>query len=77
MTQQPTGEVELVTAAGRETVPYPGHNLYAFGLKAFMAAFEGRGAPAATGEDGVKSLAVALAVREAARSGARQRVVHP
>ncbi len=77
MTQQPTGEVELVTAAGREAIPYPGHNLYGFGLQAFTAAVEGRGAPVATGEDGVKSLAVALAVREAARSGMRQRVVYP
>jgi 1,5-anhydro-D-fructose reductase (1,5-anhydro-D-mannitol-forming) len=37
----------------------------------FLAAMAGRGRPAADGADGVKSLAVALAVREAARTGRR------
>jgi 1,5-anhydro-D-fructose reductase (1,5-anhydro-D-mannitol-forming) len=76
MTQKAAGEIELVTAAGGVQVPYPAHDLYAFGLKAFAAAVEGRGAPAATGEDGVASLAVAMAVREAARKGERVRVAY-
>ncbi len=76
MTQQPVGEVELVKAAGRTAVPYPAYDLYSFGLQQFAAAVEGCGTPAATGEDGVKSLAVALAVREAARTGLRQRVAY-
>ena len=37
-------------------------------------AVAGRGRPAADGVDGVKSLAVALAVREAARTGRAVRV---
>ena len=77
MTQRPVGEVELVTGAGREPVPFPQHDLYARGLTDFLAATEGRGQPAATGWDGVASLAVALAVREAARTGIRQTVDIP
>ncbi|HEY6917776.1 MAG TPA: Gfo/Idh/MocA family oxidoreductase [Tabrizicola sp.] len=74
MTQQPVGEVELVTKAGPEVVPFSPHNLYVQGLIDFLAATEGKGQPAATGWDGVASLAVALAVREAARTGTRQHV---
>lgn len=74
MTQQPVGEVELVTKAGREPVPFSPHNLYVQGLIDFLAATEGKGQPAATGWDGVASLAVALAVREAARTGQRQTI---
>lgn len=72
MTQLPVGEVELVTEAGREAVPYSPHNLYVQGVSDFLSAVEGKGKPAATGWDGVASLAVALAVREAARTGVRQ-----
>lgn len=77
MTQQPVGEIELVTAAGRETVPFSAHNLYAQGVSDFLSAVAGQGSPAATGEDGVASLAVALAVRDAARTGQRQLVKVP
>ena len=74
MTQLPKGEIELVTARGREVVPFPTQNLYVQGLQDFLSAVAGQGQPAATGRDGVASLAVALAVREAARSGQRQTV---
>ncbi|OYW62565.1 MAG: fructose reductase [Rhodobacterales bacterium 12-65-15] len=74
MTQQPVGEVTLVTAAGRGTVPFPAHDLYAQAVADFLAAVSGRGQVAASGRDGVASLAVALAVREAARTGLRQLV---
>jgi 1,5-anhydro-D-fructose reductase (1,5-anhydro-D-mannitol-forming) len=77
MTQLPVGEIELVTAKGREAVPYSPHNLYLQGVTDFLAATEGKGTPAATGEDGIASLAVALAVREAARTGQRQLVKVP
>jgi 1,5-anhydro-D-fructose reductase (1,5-anhydro-D-mannitol-forming) len=76
MTQRPVGEIELVTAAGREPVRFPDHELYTFGLRMFAEAVAGHGAPAATGEDGVASLAVALAVREAAGTGQRVRVAY-
>ena len=74
MTQRPVGEIDLVTEAGREAVPFEGHDLYAEGVRLFAGAVEGKGHPAADGKDGVKSLAVALAVREAARTGIRQNV---
>jgi 1,5-anhydro-D-fructose reductase (1,5-anhydro-D-mannitol-forming) len=77
MTQRPVGEIELVTAQGRETIAFPTHNLYVQGVTEFLAAIEGKGQPAATGRDGVASLAVALAVREAARTGQRQLVKVP
>ena len=72
MTQLPVGEVEMATAKGREGVPFSAHNLYVQGVTDFLAAVAGTGLPAASGADGVASLAVALAVREAARTGIRQ-----
>ena len=74
MTQMPVGEIELVTATGREAVPYSDHNLYVEAVRRFADAVAGQGQPAADGRDGVKSLAVALAVREAALSGTRTHV---
>ncbi len=74
MTQAPVGEITLVTAAGRETVPYSTHDLYLQSVQDFLAAIAGHGQPAATGQDGIASLTVALAVREAARTGQRQTV---
>jgi 1,5-anhydro-D-fructose reductase (1,5-anhydro-D-mannitol-forming) len=59
----------LVDAAGRTEVSFANHNLYARSVALFAEAAAGRGRPAADGVDGVKSLAVALAVREAARLG--------
>lgn len=76
MTQRPVGEVELVTAQGREMVPFAEHDLYTQGLAEFAAAIRAEGTPAATGWDGVKSLAVAHAVRSAAQSGQRETVTH-
>lgn len=69
MTQEPVGEVWIEGAEGRRALPFEGHNLYHRALALFTAAARGAGAPSADGVDGVKSLAVALAVREAARTG--------
>jgi 1,5-anhydro-D-fructose reductase (1,5-anhydro-D-mannitol-forming) len=74
MTQAPVGEIALVTAQGRELIPYPAHDLYLQAVSDFLSAVAGQGQPAATGADGIASLAVALAVRDAARTGARQSV---
>lgn len=71
MTQEPVGEITLVTAAGSEAVPFPDHNLYIQGVADFYAAVAGTGRAAADGLDGVKSLTIAHAVREAARTGMR------
>lgn len=71
MTQQPVGEISLRTASGTEAVSFSDHNLYHRAVGLFVRAANGDGAPSATGVDGVKSLAVAAAVKEAARSGTR------
>lgn len=74
MTQRPVGRIELVTAQGRQVIPFSDHDLYIRAVTEFTAACAGKGRPAATGEDGIASLAVALAVRDAARTGQRQEV---
>ncbi len=71
MTQQPVGSLLLTSAEGTQVIEVEHESLYARGLAAFAAAVRGEGAPAATGEDGIRSLATALAVREACRTGAR------
>jgi 1,5-anhydro-D-fructose reductase (1,5-anhydro-D-mannitol-forming) len=69
MTQRPVGEVLLRSAAGEERLPLDHENLYTRSLKAFHAAIRGEGTPAASGEDGIRSMAMALAAREAAATG--------
>jgi 1,5-anhydro-D-fructose reductase (1,5-anhydro-D-mannitol-forming) len=69
MSQQPVGDVLLRTAAGEDRLPLDHENLYARAVRAFHGAIRGEGAPAATGEDGVWSMAVALAALESAASG--------
>lgn len=74
MTQRPVGEVTLRNSAGETTFALDHENLYARGLRAFVAAINGQGQPSATAEDGVRSLATALAVLEACNSGRRMPV---
>jgi 1,5-anhydro-D-fructose reductase (1,5-anhydro-D-mannitol-forming) len=69
MTQQPKGVVVLRTAEGTEPLSLNHESLYARSIRLFQEAASGAGAPAATGEDGVRSLALALATIEAARTG--------
>jgi 1,5-anhydro-D-fructose reductase (1,5-anhydro-D-mannitol-forming) len=69
MTQQPKGVVVLRTAEGSEPLSLSHESLYARSIRLFQEAAAGAGAPAATGEDGVRSLAFALATIEAARTG--------
>ncbi|HTS53656.1 MAG TPA: Gfo/Idh/MocA family oxidoreductase [Burkholderiales bacterium] len=71
MTQRPIGEVVLRNASGEAAVAVEHENLYVRALRAFNAAVAGQGELSASGEDGVKSLAVALAVQEASRTGQR------
>jgi 1,5-anhydro-D-fructose reductase (1,5-anhydro-D-mannitol-forming) len=71
MTQRPVGEIVLRTAAGEEALSFEGHDLYVRAMNLFHDAVRGKGRPAADGIDGVKSLAVAVAVAEAARTGQR------
>lgn len=69
MTQKPIGKVVLRTANGEEELTLDRTGLYAYGLAAFHSAIRGKGQPAATGEDGVWSLACAEAALESARTG--------
>jgi 1,5-anhydro-D-fructose reductase (1,5-anhydro-D-mannitol-forming) len=67
MTQRPVGEVVLRQASGEEALPIEHANLYMRSVAAFAAAVRGEGAPAATGEDGIWSLATALATLKSGR----------
>ena len=71
---RPSGLV-LRTAAGEEPVPLDAAPPVGEAtVAAFEAAIRGEGPPTATGEDGLASLAVALAARESARTGGVQLV---
>ena len=72
--QPPVGEVRLRTEAGEQVLPVEQENLYVRAVRRFHGAVRGMDTPAATGEDGVRSLALGLAVREAAHSGRRVQV---
>jgi 1,5-anhydro-D-fructose reductase (1,5-anhydro-D-mannitol-forming) len=74
MTQRPVGTVILRTAQSETALPLDHENLYERSVRAFHAAVRGEGAPAATGEDGVRSMATALAVLEAAHTGRETKV---
>jgi 1,5-anhydro-D-fructose reductase (1,5-anhydro-D-mannitol-forming) len=74
MTQRPVGQVLLRTAGGEEVLKLAPENLYVRSVRAFQDAVSGSGRPAATGEDGVRSMAVGIAALEAARSGRETRV---
>ena len=70
MTQKPAGRLTLRRGDQEEAVdPGPHENLYERSVRAFNSAARGEGEPAATGEDGVRSLAIALAARESAATG--------
>jgi 1,5-anhydro-D-fructose reductase (1,5-anhydro-D-mannitol-forming) len=68
MSQRPVGTVTLRQAGGDSVLPLVHENLYERSIRAFHAAIAGKGAPSATGEDGVRSMAMAIATLEAARS---------
>ncbi len=69
MTQKPVGSVTLRTAKGEEEFTFGREDLYTRSLRAFHAAIDGEGQPAATGEDGIWSLACAEAALASARTG--------
>ena len=74
MTQRPVGEVLFRHGGGEEFLVLEHENLYERALRAFAAAVDGHGAPAATGEDGVRSMALAFAALQSARTGAVAKV---
>jgi 1,5-anhydro-D-fructose reductase (1,5-anhydro-D-mannitol-forming) len=66
MTQRAVGDVLLRAESGEEPLPIDRTNLYERSVAHFAEAVAGDGDPAATGEDGVWSLAVAAAALESA-----------
>ena len=68
MTQAPIGDVLLKTAGGETKLQLQHENLYARTINAFKSAIAGDGEPLSTGEDGVASLAIALAALESSRT---------
>ncbi len=75
MTQRPIGRIYLRRQDQVEEVDLgPPEDLYTRAVGLFNGAARGDAQPAATGEDGVRSLAVGLAVLESAQSGQRVRV---
>ncbi len=67
MTQRPIGAISLRRGVTEEVLALgEANNLYERSVRLFNAAARGEGEPAATGEDGVRSLAIALAVRQSA-----------
>ena len=69
MTQAPKGEILLRTKDGERQLSIEHESLYVRAVRLFSDAVAGRGAPSATGEDGIRSLSVALSTQEAARTG--------
>lgn len=69
MVQRPGGTLRLRDRQGERQVPLDIENYYVRTVRAFQAAIAGKGRPTATGEDGLMSLAVALAARDSAASG--------
>lgn len=74
LSQEPGGEVDLITAQGTARIEYDRSGLYETVVHAFAATVAGKATHAASGRDGVKSLQIADAVRAAALSGQRQTV---
>jgi 1,5-anhydro-D-fructose reductase (1,5-anhydro-D-mannitol-forming) len=75
MTQRPVGEIFLQRDGERERIGLDTpEDLYIHSVRHFNSAVRGEGLPFATGEDGVKSLAIALAVRESAQKGQQIKV---
>ncbi|HZC36212.1 MAG TPA: Gfo/Idh/MocA family oxidoreductase [Chthoniobacterales bacterium] len=75
MKQDPIGRIVLChNAERREISAGRPEDLYAVTVRRFNEAVRGTGEPVATGEDGAKSLAVALAVSESIKTGRRTKI---
>jgi 1,5-anhydro-D-fructose reductase (1,5-anhydro-D-mannitol-forming) len=70
MTQEPVGEMVLRRNGEERAIDdFDRGDLYTRSVRNFMAAVDGTGEPSATAEDGLWSLATALAVQESADRG--------
>jgi 1,5-anhydro-D-fructose reductase (1,5-anhydro-D-mannitol-forming) len=76
LTVRPPGSIVLRNAQGEQVIEV-GHNpVHVEGVARFCAAIRGQGSPAASGEDGLKSLAAALAIAQACRTGQTQAILN-
>ena len=73
--QSSTGEVLLRNAQGEQVIETESADLHGGAVRRFLDAIQGKGTPAATGEDGLRSMAAALACLESARTGCKQAIV--
>ncbi|PMS16670.1 fructose reductase [Trinickia dabaoshanensis] len=71
MTQRAAGEIELRSERGVQAIDVDHRNLYVTAVEQFHRAVSAGEAPAATGEDGFRSLATALALEQSAERGER------
>lgn len=71
MTQRAVGQIELRCARGVETIEVEHRNLYVTAVEQFHRAVLTGEVPAATGVDGLRSLAAALALEQSAELGER------
>ena len=67
----PSSAITLTNADGEQQIAVAHHSLDAETVRQFADAINGNGKPAASGEDGVASMAAALACLEAGNSGLR------
>ena len=74
MTQRAVGSVLLRDKAGEHELPLDQRDLYEAAIEKFHAAVAGKGQPSASGEDGIWSLATALAVVKSAATGSAVKV---
>jgi len=78
MTQDPIGRIVVRSSSGEHAIAVPDRRgLYDVTIDAFAAAVAGEGRPIVDGADGVRALAVALAVKQAAHTGTRVPVAAP
>ena len=75
MTQRPVGAVVLRTAKGETALRARRATIsMRAASRAFHKAIAGKGQPSATGEDGVRSMAVGIAALKAAKTGKETKV---
>lgn len=74
LTVRAAGDVMLRDAEGERLIAVEHEPLYAVGVRRFCAALKGDDGPAATGDDGVRSLQTALAIARACSKGVLVRI---
>lgn len=75
---EPMGEVSLRDGGGAHPFARSGPgDLYRSGVRAFVGAVLGVGEPVASGTDGLRALAAALAIQQAAATARSVKVVYP